>query len=198
VKALPPWAVHAMKLAQSMAGKAAPQIAVTRLDPSKIPPGKTQVIPAYRVAGRVQVDKGHLIQGQVPACISTIVAPPCQVRPMTVMRNGHLTQLTPAEAKKRAAQALATFRAAVSRGHSKSADAGNSGNSGDTGDSGKGGNSGNSGTSGNSGNSGASTGIQVPAPAATWVVGCYVHAPGHPPVTGNSGNSGNSGTSGNS
>ena len=201
VKALPPGAVHAMKLAQSMAGKATPQIAVTKLDPSKIPPGKTQVIPAYRVAGRVQVDKGHLIQGQVPACISTIVAPPCRVRPMAVMRNGHLTQLTPAEAKKRAAQALATFRAAVSRGHSKSADAGNSGNSGnsgDTGNSGTGGNSGNSGTSGNSGNSGASTGIQVPAPAATWVVGCYVHAPGHPPVTGNSGNSGNSGTSGNS
>ena len=108
---------------------------------------------------------------------------------MTVLRNGHLTQLTPAEAKKRAAQALATYRAAVSRRHTTSADSGSSGNSGS------------SNSSGGSGNSGTatSTGTQVPAPAATWVVGCYVHvAPGHPPNTGNSGNSGNSGASGNS
>jgi hypothetical protein len=108
---------------------------------------------------------------------------------MSVLRNGHLTHLTPAEAEKRAAQALATFGAAVSRRHSGSPDTGNSGNSGNSGD------------SGNSGNSGAptTTGTQVPAPAATWTVGCYVHgAPGHPPDTGNSGNSGNSGASGNS
>jgi uncharacterized membrane protein YgcG len=195
VKALPPAAVAAMKLTQSYAGKAAPQIAIAKLDPRRIPPGKTQVIPAYRVAGTVHVEKGQLMQGQAPACISTIVAPPCQVRPMTVLRNGHVTRLTPAEAKERAARALATLRAAVSRGHSKSADSGNSGNSGDSGNSRTSGNSGNSGTSGNSGNS---TGVQVPAPAATWVAGCYVHAPGHPPVTPNSGNSGNSGTSGNS
>ena len=111
---------------------------------------------------------------------------------MTVLRNGHVTRLTPAEAQKRAAQALATFRATVGQ-HSTSADSGNSGNSGDSG------NSGNSGNSGTAGNSGTPTGIQVPAPAATWVVGCYVHgAPGHPPVTGTSGNSGNSGASGNS
>jgi hypothetical protein len=188
VKALPPAAVAAMKVAQSMTGKAAPQVAVAKLDPRKIPAGKWQVIPAYRVAGTVHVQKGHLIQGQAPACISTIVAPPCQVRQQQVLRNGHLTTLTAAEAKKRAEQALATFRAAASR-HSTSADSGNSGNSGS---------SGNSGNRGNSGNSGTSTGIQVPAPATTWVVGCYVHAPGHPPVTPNSGNSGNSGTSGNS
>lgn len=97
---------------------------------------------------------------------------------MSVLRNGHLTQLTPAEARKRAEAALGAYRAAISRRHSRSADSGNSGNS---------------------GNSGTSTGIQVPAPAATWVVGCYVHgAPGHPPVSGNTGNSGNSGASGNS
>ena len=201
VKALPPAAVHAMALARSVAGKAAPQVAIARLDPRKIPPGKWQVIPTYKVAGTVHVEKAHLIQGEAPACISTVVAPPCQVRPMTVLRNGHLTQLTPAEAKKRADQALATYRAAVSRRHTTSADSGNSGNSGNSGDSGNSGNSGNSGSSGGSGNSGTakSTGTQVPAPAATWVVGCYVHvAPGHPPNTGNSGNSGNSGASGNS
>jgi hypothetical protein len=190
VKALPPAAAHAMRLAQSMAGKAAPQIAVAKLDPRAIPPGNWQVIPAYRVAGTVHVEKGHLIQGTAPACISTIVAPPCQARPQQVLRNGHLTTLTPAEARKRAEQALARFRAAVGARHSTSSGSGNSGNSG---------NSGTSANSGNTGNSGTSTGIQVPVPATTvWVVGCYVHAPGHPPVTGNSGNSGNSGTSGNS
>jgi len=175
VKALPPAAVHAMTLAQSMAGKEAPQVATAKLDPRKIPPGKWQVIPTYKVAGTVHVDKAHLMQGQAPVCISTVVAPPCQVRPMTVLRNGHLTGLTPAEAKKRAKQALATFRAAVSGLHGVTA---------------------NSGNSGNSGKASAPTGIQVPAPAATWVVGCYVHGtPGHPPVTPNSGNSGNSGNS---
>jgi uncharacterized membrane protein YgcG len=193
VKTLPPADVHAMALARSMAGKAAPAVATARLDPAKIPPGTTQVIPAYPVGGAVHVDGSHLIQGKAPACISTFVAPPCELRPMTVLRNGHATRLTPAEAKKRAAQALATFRAAVDRPHATSGDSGNSGNSGNSGS------SGNSGNSGNSGSSGSSTGIQVPAPATTWVVGCYVHgAPGHPPVTGNSGNSGNSGASGNS
>ena len=184
VKTLPPMEVRAMALARSMAGKAAARAATARLDPAKIPPGAWQVIPTYPVGHSVHVDKGHLIQGKAPACISTVVAPPCQVRPMTVLRNGHPTELTPAEAKKRAEAALATFRATVSRRHGMSADSGNSGSSGN---------------SGNSGNGGTSTGIQVPAPATTWVVGCYVHgAPGHPPVTGNSGNSGNSGASGNS
>jgi hypothetical protein len=183
VKVLPPAAVHAMALAQSMAGKAAPQVAITRLDPRKIPPGKTQVIPAYRVAGTVHVETPHLLKGAAPTCFSTVSAPACVVRPMSVLRNGHLTHLTPAEAENRAAQALATFRAAVRRRHSTRPETGNSANS------------------GNSGNSGAATktGTQVPAPAATWTVGCYVHgAPGHPPVSGNSGNSGNSGASGNS
>jgi uncharacterized membrane protein YgcG len=181
LKALPPAAVHAMALAQSMAGKEAPQVATARLDPRKIPPGKFQVIPTYKVAGTVHVQQAHLMQGQAPACISTVVAPPCTVRPMTVFRNGHLTQLTPAEAEKRAKQALATARAAVGRSQGTSANTGNSGNSS------------NSGNSGSSGNSGGSPGIQVPVPATTWVVGCYVHgAPGHPPVAPNSGNSGNS------
>ena len=183
LKALPPAAARAMALAESMAGKAAPQVATARLDPRKIPPGKFQVIPAYKVAGTVHVDHAHLMQGQAPACISTVVAPPCEVRRMTVLRDGHLTQLTPSEAEKRAEQALATARAAVRRHLSTSPDTGSSGNSGNT---------------GNSGNGGGSRGIQVPAPAATWTVGCYLHAPGHAPVTGNSGNSGNSGTSGNS
>ncbi len=191
VKALPPAAAHAMALAHSIAGKAAPQIAV---DPRRIPAGKWQVIPTYRVAGTVHVETGHLMQGAAPTCISTIVAPPCQPRPEQVIRNGHLTTLAPAQAEKRAEQALARYRAATNR-HTATAGSGNSGNSGSTGNSG---NSGNSGNGGNSGNSGTSTGIQVPAPAATWVVGCYVHAPGRPPVTPNSGNSGNSGTSGNS
>jgi hypothetical protein len=199
VKTLPPAAVHAMQLAQGMAGKAAPQVASARLDPRKIPPGKWQVIPTYRVGGEVHVDKAHLIQGRAPACISTVVAPPCQVRPMTVLRHGHLSHLTAAEAKKRAELALATFRAAVSRLNRKRADSGNFGNSGNSGTIGNSGDSGSSGNSGNTGNGGTSTGIQVPAPASAWVVGCYVHgAPGHPPVTGNSGNSGNSGASGNS
>ena len=44
VKALPPAAVAAMKLATSMAGSAAPQVAIARLDPRKIPAGKWQVI----------------------------------------------------------------------------------------------------------------------------------------------------------
>ena len=162
VKALPPGAVAAMRLAESAAGHPAPQVAIAQFDPRKIPPGKWQVIPTYRVAGTVHVEKGHLMQGQAPACFSTIVAPPCQVRSMTVLRNGHLTQLTAAEAEKRAARALST-RSAVSRRHTTSTDSGNSSNS------------------GNSGNSGTSTGIQVPVPAATWVVGCYVRgAPGAP------------------
>jgi RNA polymerase sigma-70 factor (ECF subfamily) len=130
VKALPPAAVHAMQLAQSMVGRAAPQVATARLDPRKIPPGKWQLIPTWRVGGTVHVETAHLMQGQAPACISTVVAPPCQLRPMTVLRNGHLTQLAPAEANKRAEAALATHRAAVSRRNSKIADSANSGNSG--------------------------------------------------------------------
>ncbi len=140
------------------------------------------MIPAYRVNGTVHVEKGNLIQGQAPTCFSTVPAPPCQARPLTVLRNGHLTHLTPSEAKKRAVQALAAFRAAA---HDRSSDAGNSGNSGNSG-------SGNSGTS-------TSTAAQAPLPAATWVVGCYSHGPvKQQPNAGNSGNSGNSGTSGNS
>ena len=190
VKALPPAAVAAMSLAKAGSGRAEAQIAVAKLDPTKIPPGKWQVIPAYRINGTVHVDKGHLIQGQAPTCFSTVPAPPCQPRPATVLRNGHLTQLTPAEVKKRAEQALAAYRAAANH---RSADTGNSGNSGSS-------NSGNSGSSG-SGNSGTSTSTatQAPLPAATWVVGCYVHVPAkQQPNAGNSGNSGNSGTSGNS
>jgi uncharacterized membrane protein YgcG len=184
VKALPPAAVHAMRLAQSAAGKEAPQAVIARLDPRKIPPGNWQVIPTYRVGRTVHLEKAHLMQGQAPACISTAVAPPCEVPPMTVPRNGHLIQLTPAEAKKGAEAALSIYRAAVSRRPNSSGNSGTSGNSGN---------------SGSGGDSGTSTRIQVPAPAATWVVGCYVHgASGHPPVTGNSGNSGNSGASGNS
>ena len=101
VKALPPAAVQAMQLAKGGSGRAAPQVAVARLDPTKIPPGRIQVIPAYRVNGTVRVEKGHLIQGQVPVCFSTVAPPPCQARPLTVLRNGHLTHLTPSEAKKR-------------------------------------------------------------------------------------------------
>ncbi len=128
VKALPPTAVQAMQLTRTAASVSTPQIAVAKLDPSKIPPGKWQVIPAYRVNGTVHVDKGHLIQGQAPTCFSTVAAPPCQPR----------------------------------------------------------------GTSN-------STATQAPLPAATWVVGCYVHVPvKQQPNAGNSGNSGNSGTSGNS
>ncbi len=151
------------------------------------------MIPAYRVNGTVRVEKGHLIQGQVPVCFSTVAPPPCQARPLTVLGNGHLTHLTPSEAKKRGEQALAAYRASVSH---RSGDTGNSGNSG----SGTSANSGNSGNSG-SGNSGTSTptATQAPLPGATWVVGCYVHAPvKQQPNAGNSGNSGNSGTSGNS
>ena len=184
-----------MKLANAGSGRAAPQIAVTKLDPTKIPPGKWQVIPTYRVAGTVHVQIGHLIQGRAPTCFSTVAAPPCQARPLTVLRNGHLTHLTSAEARKRAVEALAAFRAAV---HDRSSDAANSGNSGNSGSgTSMSGNSGNSG-SGNSGTS-TSTATQAPLPAATWVVGCYVHVPAkQQPNAGNSGNSGNSGTSGNS
>jgi uncharacterized membrane protein YgcG len=190
VKALPPAAVAAMNLAKAGSGRAEAQVAVAKLDPTKIPPGKWQVIPAYRINGAVHVDKGRLIQGQAPTCFSSLPAPPCQPRPETLLRNGHVTQLTPGEAKKRAEQALAAYRAAVSH---RSADTGNSANSG----SGNSGNSGNSG-SGNSGTS-TSTATQAPLPAATWVVGCYVHVPAkQQPNAGNSGNSGNSGTSGNS
>ncbi|MGA8717536.1 MAG: hypothetical protein WB557_05990 [Solirubrobacteraceae bacterium] len=182
VKALPPTAVQAMQLARTVASAPKQQVAVAKLDPTKIPPGKWQVIPAYRINGTVHVEKGNLIQGQAPTCFSTVPAPPCQARPLTVLRNGHLTHLTPSEAKKRAVQALAAFRAAA---HDRSSDAGNSGNSGNSG-------SGNSGTS-------TSTATQAPLPAATWVVGCYVHAPvKQQPNAGNSGNSGDSGTSGNS
>ncbi|MFZ0976358.1 MAG: hypothetical protein WAN22_29315 [Solirubrobacteraceae bacterium] len=182
VKALPPTAVQAMQLARTVASAPKQQVAVAKLDPTKIPPGKWQVIPAYRINGTVHVEKGNLIQGQAPTCFSTVPAPPCQARPLTVLRNGHLTHLTPSEAKKRAVQALAAFSAAA---HDRSSDAGNSGNSGNSG-------SGNSGTS-------TSTATQAPLPAATWVVGCYVHAPvKQQPNAGNSGNSGDSGTSGNS
>ena len=118
-----------------MAGKAAPQAAITRLDPRKIPPGKWQVIPTYPVAGTVHVDTGHLIQGKAPVCISTIVAPPCQPRAQKVLRNGHLTTLTPAEAKQRAAMALARVRA-LRPAITKQRQSGNSGNTGNTGNSG--------------------------------------------------------------
>ena len=40
VKALPPAAVQAMQLAKAGSGRAAPQVAVAKLDPRKIPPGK--------------------------------------------------------------------------------------------------------------------------------------------------------------
>ena len=190
-KALPPGAVAAMRLEKSTLGRPIPQAAITRLDPRKIPPGKWQVIPAYRVAGTVRVERAHLIQGQAPPCFSTAVPPPCPVRPMTVLRDGHVVGLTPAEAKKRAqhaAKQILAYRAQVQ------AVSGNSGNSGTSG-------GGTSSNSGNSGNSGTTTSTARPTqlPAPPWVVGCYIHAaPGHPPLTGNGGTSGNSGSSGNS
>jgi hypothetical protein len=119
VKALPPSAVHAMALARSKAGRPAPPVATARLDPRKIPPGKTQVIPAFRVAGTVHVQAGHLMRVAPPKCFSTDAVPPCVVPPMSVLRNGRGKQLTPAEAKKRAVQALARFRVAASRHHGK-------------------------------------------------------------------------------
>jgi hypothetical protein len=195
VKALPPGAVTAMKLAQSMAGREVPQAAITRFDPRKIPPGKTRVIPTYGVANAVHVATGHLIQGKAPVCISTVVAPPCKAQ--RVMRGAPLTPANLADIHRRAAQeALKRFLArhpAIAR---KSADSGNSGNSG----SGNSGNSGNTGNSG-SGNSGTTTSTAKPTqvPVPEWVVGCYVRVPPTgSPIAGNSGNSGNSGTSGNS
>ncbi len=191
VKALPPAALAAMRLAKSMTGRAAPQVAIARLDPSKIPAGKTQVIPTYRIAGTVHVEKGHLIQGQAPVCFSTIAPPPCQPQPVTLLRNGRLTQLTPAEARKRAQHAAEQILAHRAQVQAHSGNSENAGNSGSVTTS-------NNGDSGNSGTQ-TSTAKQTPLPAATWVIGCYVHVPpGHPPVTGNSGNSGNSGASGNS
>ncbi len=74
VKALPPAAVQAMQLARTVASAPKPQVAVAKLDPTKIPPGKWQVIPAYRINGTVHVEKGNLIQGQAPTCFSTVPA----------------------------------------------------------------------------------------------------------------------------
>jgi hypothetical protein len=68
-----------------------------------------------------------------------------------VLRDGRVTRLTPAEAEKRVAQALATYRDEVSRRHSVSAGSGNPGSSGTT----------------------TSTVKQTPLPGAAWVVGCY-------------------------
>ncbi|HTP18080.1 MAG TPA: hypothetical protein VMJ65_00660 [Solirubrobacteraceae bacterium] len=191
VKALPPAAVAAMKLTQSMAGRAAPQAAIARFDPREIPRGKTQVIPTYRIANTVHVATGHLIQGKAPVCISTVVAPPCEGQ--RVMSNGPLAPAVLADVHRRAAEeALKRFlahHAAIAR---KSADSGNNGNSGNSGI------SGDSGISGNSGNT-TSTAKPTQVPVPAWVVGCYVRvSPTGSPITGNSGNSGKSGNSGNS
>jgi hypothetical protein len=166
VKTLPPTAAEAMQLARTVA--ATPQVAIAKLDPRKIPPGKWQVIPTYRVAGAVHVESGHLMAGAAPACISTVVAPPCKAHSPQALRDLRPGTGSPAEAAKRAAQALA------------SSTTGNSGNSG------------NSGTS-----TSTPTHAQVPVPAWVVGCYLHVPA-GHPSNTGNSGNSGNSGTSGNS
>ena len=184
VKALAPADVHAMQLARTMAGRAASQAAISRFDPKTIPPGKIQVIPAYRVANTVHVATAQLIQGRVPVCISTVVAPACQTN--TLLGAARLTPAPGDYHAKLAAEALKRFLARHPAAAHNSANSGNTGNSG---------------TSSNTGNTGTDTSTptrtQVPVPAT--VVDCYVHVPpGHPPVTGNSGNSGNSGTSGNS
>ena len=203
VKTLSPAAAQAMTLARSMAGKPAPQAAITRLDPRKIPPGKWQVIPTYPVAGTVHVDTGHLIQGRAPVCISTVAAAPCPAQ--SILRSRGATPTALANIHRQAAQeALKRF---LARHPAVSTNIGNSGNSGNAGNSGSG-NAGNSGSgdtgnsgSGDTGNSGTPTSTVKPtqAPGPNWVVGCYVRVPpGHPPITPNSGNSGNSGASGNS
>ena len=190
VKTLSPAAAQAMTLARSMAGKPAPQAAITRLDPREIPPGKWQVIPTYPVAGTVHVDPGHLIQGRAPVCISTVAAAPCPAQSMLRSRGAAPTAL--ANIHRQAAQAA--LKRFLARHPAVSTNSGNSGNTGNTG------NTGNSG-SGDTGNSGTSTPTVKPtqAPVPNWVVGCYVRVPpGHPPITPDSGNSGNSGASGNS
>ena len=111
-----------MKLANAGSGRAAPKSRSRSCKYSGGSPGKWQVIRTYRVAGTVHVQIGHLIQGRAPTCFSTVAAPPCEARPLTVLRNGHLTHLTSAEARKRAVEALAAFRAAV---HDRSSDAAN-------------------------------------------------------------------------
>jgi hypothetical protein len=179
VKALPPTAVQAMALARALAERAAPRAAITRLDPRKIPPGKWQVIPTFRVADSVHVERGHLMDGAAPACFSSIPAPPCV--PQQARANGRLAPTTPSEAD--AAQALARVVARQRAIVDKSANSGNSRNSGT------------SSNSGNSGNSGTSTSAAKPtqAPIAVhtivvpWVVGCYVGqqlTPGLPAALG--------------
>ena len=162
VRALPPAAVHAIQLTQRMAPRGAAQLAITRLDPGKIPPGKWQVIPTYRAAGTVHIEKSHLMQGQAPRCFSTLVAPPCQVRPMTVLRDRHLSELPPGEAKRTAAQVLAAVRAAVAEQRHPS----------------RRGESAISGSPGAAPNDGTSVAVQGPAPAEVWAVGCYVRTAG--------------------
>jgi hypothetical protein len=154
VKALPPAEVQTLALAHSMARREVPQVGIARFDSRKIPPGKWQVIPTYRVAGTVHLEKAHLMEGRAPTCISTLVAPPCEFRPLTVLRDGRVTRLTPAEVANRVARALATYRAKISRRHGDTAALGNPGRSGAT----------------------ASTVNPTPLPGAAWVVGCYERA----------------------
>lgn len=40
-----------------------------RFDPRQVPPGRFLVMPAWRLGGKITIHRGHVVQGQVPACL---------------------------------------------------------------------------------------------------------------------------------
>jgi len=142
--------------------------AQVRLDPRRIPVGRTLVLPTVRAGRAIHIARANWVRGAAPACLPPL-APPMGLRP------GH----------GRAVQCLA--------GPAPSGNSGNSGNSGDHVSSGK--SAGKrlqvpvpstvaSGNSGNSGNSGPPPPVIPNGARQCQVIG--------PPPSGNSGNSGNS------
>jgi hypothetical protein len=194
--------------------------AAARIDPGKIPLGRTVVIATWRAGEQVHLYASRAVAGPPPAClvsaaiaakagaVRAAAAAACGIQVLPPPGNsgniGNSGTSAGGTASGPKAQAVAKanlkeFERLVAKARARAASAagaaggssGAGGTTGTTGNSGPVGTSGNSGPVGTSGNSGPG-GVTAVAPRT---VDCTTHPL---PTTGNSGNSGNSGDSGNS
>jgi hypothetical protein len=81
IAAAPNGTPRAMRLAQAYVPQA-------RIDPRKIPAGRTEVIPALRVRGQIVLTAPRAIRGAVPGCLPPLPPPPCEViAPLALTRS---------------------------------------------------------------------------------------------------------------
>jgi hypothetical protein len=86
---------RAMRLAQTY-------VAQARIDPRKIPPGRIEVIPAWRVHDRIVLATPRAVRGAAPDCLPWLLPPPCEVaRPAGHIGTG-ISGRSPAKALARA------------------------------------------------------------------------------------------------